>query len=175
MMDERDLEIDVAAVGNSKLRREDVEAILAAFAKRRGLAQPRFDANGEIPFTVGGELEVVLTHVAQFPGVLAAVALPRALAARPDVMRALLQANLSWQANGGGTFGRAADAGGFLYCQLMPLHERDERSFERQLLAFAARAEAWLLWIEDELAWDPDPADGADGADQASSPRRAPP
>lgn len=138
------LEARVAKTVETKLERADVEAVLAAFTRRNGLPDMAFDEDGTVEMTIGDELDVTLALVPHFAGLLAVAALPEELAERDDITRRLLQANLSWPLTSGGTFARLPEGGAPAFCKLIGLAERDDRVFERELMAFAERAQAWL-------------------------------
>ncbi|MCP5315830.1 MAG: type III secretion system chaperone [Chromatiaceae bacterium] len=154
------MEQRIAGLEDAVPDRDEVEAVLAAFAARNDLAPLLFDAEGEIAFGVGDDMDLHLVHVPSFPGVMAVVTLPKEIAARDDLSRDLLKANLSWATTGGGTFGRLPESGDYVFCQLIPLTTGDDVAFEADLLAFAERAQDWLERIE--LALDLDPAEPPD-------------
>ena len=150
------IEALVTKTGETRLDRAEIEAVLAAFARRNGLPAMVFDEEGTIALSIADELEVTLALVAHFPGVLALVALPEELAVRGDVTRRLLQANLSWPLTAGGTFAKLPGDEAPQFCRLIGLAERDDQVFERELMAFAERAREWLEEIELVLDLPPD-------------------
>jgi hypothetical protein len=143
-----DPEIALQQIGDASLTRQEVEEILAAFGSRNGLPPLVFDEDGTIELSIADEVEMVLLHVPSFPGVMAGAALPEGLGERGDLTRELLRANLSWAETAGATFVRFPGGGPYALCRLISLAGRDDRAFERELLAFAGQARDWIDEIE---------------------------
>lgn len=172
-LESAELEVRLRQINETTLEREDIEDVLAAYAKRNGLPPMMFDDNGLIDLTIKDELPLALMHIPPFPGVMASVGLPEGLAARDDILRDLLRANRSWAATGGATFAKLPDGGDYVLCRLISLADRDDEAFERAFLAFAEFALEHVRSIE--LAFDlPFEGAGEPAAGEAAAEMRSP-
>ena len=153
-----DLDQTLAQLIGTQLEGREVEAILASFTARNGLPPLSFDGDGMAELSIGNEVELALFHLPSFPGLMVAACLPDALAAHPDLGRALLQANLSWSETGGATFAKFPNDGPFALCRGISLADRDDQAFERQLLSFSEQAAGWIDELEMALDLEPEMA-----------------
>ena len=127
-------------INDTALEREDIEAVLAAYAERNGVPAMTFDGDGVIELSIKDELPLALLHMPPFPGVMASATLPEGLAARDDLVRDLLRANRSWAATAGVTFAKLPGGDDYVLCRMISLADRDDEAFERAFLGFAAFA-----------------------------------
>jgi hypothetical protein len=166
--------IDSAAVESAlqqmrdvQLTREDVDKVLAELAERIGVASLALDENNVVSFTVDDEIEITLVHIPHLPGIVAASPVPDRPGERGDLLKRLLQANMSWELTHGGTFGMIPPGKELMLCRLIPLADKSVERLETELAGFAELAGSWQAQVEDFLDFLPE------GDDEAAEP--APP
>ncbi|MCP3880491.1 MAG: type III secretion system chaperone [Sulfitobacter sp.] len=143
-----DVEGRLVRIAETKLDKAAIEAVLAAFTQRNGLPAMLFDENDLIQFDLGEALDITLTPVAGFPGVLAMARLPEQISGDQRVLRELLLANLSFEDTRGGTFAKLPESETIAYCRMISLAEQDNRLFERELMGFAETTQSLIDDIE---------------------------
>ncbi|MEO1018414.1 MAG: type III secretion system chaperone [Pseudomonadota bacterium] len=151
--------------------RDDVQAVLTAFSGRHGLPAMQLDESGVLALEIGEYVAMNLVHLPHLPGLVASVDLPEEIGTRGDLLRELLEANLSFARTGGGTFAKLAtdpdaSAPGVQFCKLIPVVAGDDAAFERDLMGFANLAQDWLVDLE--LALDLAPAASVESAPEAA-------
>lgn len=157
------VESSLQELAGSVLTRSDMAQLVEAFGARVGADGLRLDEDGVAALTVDDELEICLIHLPHWPGLVAAAPLPEAARTSDAVLRALLQANMSWERTGGGSFALVPQTNQPMFCRLIPLATPDAAALDRQLAEFVELAQAWHDEIElflDDQDDDEEPAAG---------------
>ncbi|MEO1017731.1 MAG: type III secretion system chaperone [Pseudomonadota bacterium] len=155
-----DIEAELRRIEASAVTRDDVEFVVKAFASRYGIDGLQLDEQGRTAIQTQDGYVVTLTYLPDRQGIIAALAMPEELGTRPDLLRELLEANLSFRQNTGGTFGKMPEGKQVIYCKVIPVTGQDAAAFEQDLRRFFEVATGWLQDIE--LALDLDPEDDSD-------------
>ena len=135
--------IDMAAQG--RIDRAAVERTIVAFAKRIGLPDFAFDADGPAAVvTVGDDLEIILARPDGMPGVVAAALMDLEPDAAQRLAPDLLKLNAQWLGSGAGVFVRLPPDGGVALCRKIVILPDDDGQLEQDLLAFAEEAAVWV-------------------------------
>ena len=146
-----DLELELLQLTDKRWSREEVSRLIAAFGREKGADGLALDENGLVWLTIDDASEVCLIHLPHLAGLVAAAPLPPESLDDEQVLRALLQANMSWQHTQGGIFAIAPPADEPMICQLIPLAAMDPGLLEEGLAAFVALAQGWSDQIEQYL------------------------
>lgn len=147
-------DIRLSALAAAKLDPDEIAVLVSAFGKQASIPGLALDGNGTVEFEVDG-IDVTLSMLAGFPGVLALAPLPEDIASDAEALFGLLGANLSWTETAGGTFTKVPGTEIIAYCRLISLAERDLDAFGRDLAGFVATARVFV----EEVALEVDLAD----------------
>lgn len=140
------LEAELAQLRESDLTREQVDEIIRGLGKIVGLDDLALDEHGVAELTVDDALELSLIHLKNYPGIIAAVAMPEGAEDNPAILRKLLQVNMSWSLTQGGSFVFVPPR--LALCRLIPLTAGDSAVLDQELATFVALGKAWQAEIE---------------------------
>jgi hypothetical protein len=146
------IEAALQHMGEAKLTRDDVQKILNQFAKHIGLEALPLDKDGSVQITIDDSIELSLVHLPHFPGVVAASPLPQKAAKNSDILRRLLQANMSWSNTHGGCFAILPPQNELMLCRLTSLVTGNIEVLDQELAAFVDLVKHWTKEIEKDLA-----------------------
>jgi hypothetical protein len=99
--------------------RDEAQNSLDLLADQLGIDEIRLD-DSDTAWVRVGELDVGFGYLAHVNGIVAAVALPSAIAHHERLMEELLRANMSWQRTLGGSFGVHPITGTVMLRKLIP-------------------------------------------------------
>ena len=133
-------------LNETRITRDDIDAVLNQLAERLELDSLRLDENNTAELTVDDSIALYLVYLTHQPGLIAAIPLPARQSDRPEVLAQLLQANLSWELTQGGIFGMVPGFKEPMLCRLMVITDRDRAQvdrLDRDLAGFVELATAW--------------------------------
>jgi hypothetical protein len=129
--------------------RSDIEATVAALGHHLGLNGLALNEDGVAQLRIDQELDVMLVHYAQLPGLLVVVPIPEVDAGDVRHLKVLLQANMSWQLTSGGLFSTVPGTDEPALFGLLLTRDRRIADIDRELAALVACAKTWRAALAD--------------------------
>lgn len=156
-LDGNEIEAELARLRETQLNREQVDEIVAGLGKIIGVDDLALDESGVAELVVDEDIELSLIHLPHFPGIVAAIPMPEGAENDGQLLRKLLQANMSWAMTQGGSFAFVPPR--VALGRLIPLTQTDSERLDRELAAFVELATAWRNEITEYLnAGEDDPS-----------------
>ncbi|MCD0457859.1 type III secretion system chaperone [Roseiconus lacunae] len=143
------IETELERLSGAKLNREDANAVLGSLGEIVGISDLAFDDSGVVELVIDDDIELSLIHLADLPGVIAAVCMPEGIEQRSDILCRLLQTNLSWPATQGGCFVYIPNR--IALCRLVPVTSCDATELDHNLASFVTLAAQWREELEDQM------------------------
>lgn len=165
-----DLDGELQKLRERTFTRDDAEAFLKGFGGYLEV-ELEFDENGLAEIEVDDDIRVGLLHMPTLPGIVVMSPLDEEVAGRPDLMVALLQANLSMAATQGGCFATIPPIKSPVLCRLVLPQGEDYEKFDQEMAEFLALVETWTEQLDAALlapaeSEDEEPAPGGGGGDE---------
>ena len=141
--------------GAAALTRDDVAEVLRDYGNHIGVRDLEMDEHGAggLRFDDDG-LELALAHLPQFPGIVAVAELDPAIRRDAELLKRLLQANLSWQLTLGGCFAVIPPRKALVLCRLIGFLDRDLERIDREFASFVDLVRRWQEALEVGLLLD---------------------
>jgi len=153
-MTNHDFDPQARALVEHAIDREQIDAALAELGKTLGTGPLALDDTGQVRLRVDGDLELTLAHVPGVAGFVAAAPIISAPLDRPEILRTLMQANLSWPLIQGGTFAMPPGREVAMFCRVLPLFGAGAQEMDGQLAAFVDLVRFWNAEIAHALETD---------------------
>lgn len=153
-LDREDLDERMAAIAGPPLPRAEVEGLVRALGRHIGLPELALDAEGEAELVIAGDVELSLVHLPQLPGIVVAAPIPNVPVARPEYLKIMMQANMSWRLTRGGAFVMLPGRDDVMLCCLIVLSagENAVERLDRELADIVAYVRFWQAEIDTALA-----------------------
>ncbi|MCG8693965.1 MAG: type III secretion system chaperone [Minwuiales bacterium] len=142
------LEDAIQQAADSTWTRKDVDGLISQFAGRVGAPGLELNEDGVAWMAVDDDIEISLVHCAHLPGLVVAAAMPLDAIENGTVLRALLQANMSWAKTRGGVFAMVPPANVAMLCRLIPFASLEAGALERQVAEFVELVQDWHAEID---------------------------
>lgn len=150
----------LAALAGPPLPRAEVARLVQALGRQIGLPELALDEAGEVELVIDGDVELSLVHLPHLPGIVVAAPVPNLPVQRPEYLKIMMQANMSWRLTRGGAFVMLPGRDEVMLCCLVVLgtEENDVDKLDRELADIVAFARFWRAEIDTALARERDAA-----------------
>ena len=145
------LESQLLRIAEQESDREAADRMVAALGAHLGLPDLHLNEEGLAWLTVEKDVDLSLLHSPSLPGLIAAATMPVAAATNHKVLRALLRANHSWPASGGGVFAMAPGVEAPILLRLLPGSEDGPAALDGAIAEFVALVRDWQTEIADRV------------------------
>ena len=140
-VDSATIESELARLQETQLNRDDVNEIVSELGKIIGVEDLALDESGVAELIVDEEVELSLLYLPALPGIVAAISMPEGPEDNDQLLRKLLQTNMSWAMTQGGCFVYVPPR--VALCRLVPLTSHDSERLDHELAAFVELGKAW--------------------------------
>jgi hypothetical protein len=137
----------IRSLDGGLVERADAERFVAALGRHIGLPQLQLDEAGEAEFVIDGEVELSLVHLPHLPGLVICAPVPNVPVDRPEYLKILMQANMSWRLTRGGAFVMLPGRDEVMLCWLVAIDHGDVAHFDGELADCVAFARFWKAEI----------------------------
>lgn len=162
-MTAQDADVAILDASGAILTRETAQATLDKLAAHLGLADLRLDDDGLVELVVDDDTPLTLMHLDGPASLIVSTPFLELASVRGQLLRHLLQANMSAALTAGGTFGIVPGEATLRYSRHLVVADQDVERIDRELTAFVEHVAVWSDQIELYL-------DGLDDVEEPPAP-----
>lgn len=148
-VDSAAIENELARLQETQLNRDDINEIVRELGEIVGVDDLALDEAGVAELIVDDEIELSLLYLPALPGIVAAISMPEGPEENEQLLRKLLQTNMSWTMTQGGCFVYVPPR--IALCRLVPLTAHDSERLDHELAAFVELGKTWKTEINNFL------------------------
>lgn len=141
----------IRALDGQAISRTDAARFVAALGRHIGLPELKLDEAGEVELVIDGEMELALLHLPHIPGLVVGAPVPNLPVERPEYLKTMMQANMSWPLTRGGVFVMLPGRDEMMLCWLVAIDHGDVARFDGELADCVAFARFWAAEIDAAL------------------------
>ncbi|MEM7026443.1 MAG: type III secretion system chaperone [Pseudomonadota bacterium] len=142
-MDPFEIERWIARLGDGAIGLAEVAELVEQYGRHIGAEGLALDDDRTAWLKIDDTVELCLFHMDHFAGIAVGARLPPAARHSEQLLRRLLQANMSWQHTHGGSFAIPSWSDEPMLCRMIPLIGIDVDELDRQMAAFVATVQSW--------------------------------